>query len=260
MARRNKNKRSADDDEDLGLGTSAGQTADHGKTRLVKVPRTVAPTTQSSRHIDDAIDTVLSQDVDESMDASDDVNQLTDTVTRLVQKVQDQKQTIDQLTKQVSFLLSYLGVDSVSSLVGTPPANITTGSSSSPAVGQQQQQPVNSYADVITARRPVASSSALKQAVVSAVYKDFEDKDRRNKSIVVHGLPPADNDTDAVNKVLVAEFDQTINKVKCRRLGRPQTGKIQPILVTLETYLQASYIIDSRQTTSSERPFSSTRT
>jgi len=38
------------------------------------------------------------------------------------------------------------------------------------------------------ARKPTALSIPLRQAVVSAVYADFEEKDRRARNVVVSGL------------------------------------------------------------------------
>ena len=248
MGRKSKNKRPADDQssvgaDDSGPGTS-GLVADCAKLRPVKKHKTVAPSAESSRLFDDAINAVLSQGANDSMDTSDDdVHSLTNTVTQLVQKVQDQQETIAELKQQVSFLLSYLGVNATSPTDGTLSTKAAGEPSSAlpPSSGSNQQQTAKTYASV-SAGRPVPLSSALKQAVVSAVYGDLNDKNRRSRNFVVSGLPVDGDDKAAVEKILADDFDQNYTVLKCRRLGRPQNDKLQPLLVTMEHDTHATYV------------------
>ena len=49
-------------------------------------------------------------------------------------------------------------------------------------------RPPNSYAAAV--RKPAVRSAPFRDAVVSAVYHDFEEKDRRAKNFVIAGVPP----------------------------------------------------------------------
>ena len=239
-----KNKRRADDDlsqsGDAGNpGTStAGQPGGAKTTRPAKKSKMVATTGESSgRSIDDAINSVLSQSIDFD-DSEEDARPVNDiTITDLMKKIADQQKTISKLSHQVTCLLSYLGLDDTQ-LTAFQAASAAEGSSSSDGVATGTE----TFAKV-AARRPVPLSSALKQSVVSAVYRDFEDRDRRNKNIVVNGLPvDMGNDVAAIKGVLENEFGREFTVLKCRRLGRPLSGKIQPLLVTLESPIVADFI------------------
>jgi hypothetical protein len=92
--------------------------------------------------------------------------------------------------------------------------------------------PPSDYAAAV--RRPAALCPALKQAVVSAVYVDYEDHDRRSKNIIVNGFRyDGDHDKRNVEKLLADEFSMSATPTQCRRLGRRQSGRIQPLLVKL---------------------------
>ena len=56
------------------------------------------------------------------------------------------------------------------------------------------------------------------------------------------------DDAEVVKAMLTGEFQQDFDVVKCRRLGRPHEGKVQPVLVTLDSEQKASFITqNSRQ-------------
>lgn len=94
------------------------------------------------------------------------------------------------------------------------------------------------------ARKPAARGSALRQAVVSAVYADFDDRNCRNKNTVINGLRVEGNgDKNTVEKLLIGEFSLLTTIVKCRRLGRKLDGKIQPILVAMPSVAEAECLI-----------------
>ena len=253
---KNKKKRPADELSNAGDSDSPevpSQATDHGnKTKSVKKLKTVATPGESFNAIDDAINSVLTQNMDESVDFSDcgsDV-QLTGAVAQqLISKVKEQQQTIDRLQKQVGFLLSYLGLEA-GRIASSPAAAAeaaagTSSSSSSSGAANGAAKPTStkrSFAEV-SATHPVPLSSALKQTVVSAVYHDFEEKERRNKNIVINGLPAGTgSDVTAVTDLLTREFQRDFTVVKCRRLGQQKSGKLQPLLVTLETEKHATYV------------------
>lgn len=254
--KRGKTKRTADEMSSAGDSSPAGMTGtatDHVKTKPAKKSKTVAPSGESSCNanaIDDAINSVLSQNMNAStVDCGDDGADA-GTVDQLVKKVKDQQRTIDRLTQQVGFLLSYLGLEdkqvaaaAATAATGRPTAFAPTAGTSSSSSGAAISSPATMSYAAVSAGRPVPLSAALKQAVVSAVYRDFEDKERRNRNVVVSGLPiGAVSDAIAVMDLLSREFGRDFNIAKCRRLGRQQNGKIQPLLVTLDSEMHASHV------------------
>lgn len=79
---------------------------------------------------------------------------------------------------------------------------------------------------------------------MSAVYADFEDHDRRNKSIVIHGLRSDDaGDKEAVQKLLNDEFSLSTTTVRYKCLGQPQKDKIHPLLAVLTSMDVAESLI-----------------
>ena len=99
-----------------------------------------------------------------------------------------------------------------------------------------------SFADIT--RRPPALNPGLKQAVVSAVYSDLAEHERRSRNIVIHGLPQQDNDDRrCAGKLLCEEFGVTMNIIRCQRLGRVQSNRAQPLLVVLPSTADSEYFI-----------------
>lgn len=212
---------------------------------------------QSSDVISDAIGTVP------------DGNERTDVIAGLVNRIAEQQAAISRLTHQVDFLLSYLGISTAERVctgsVVTQSATMALATGANPPADgdggllstSQAQQLVEdsegstdvlrppSFAN-ITVRRPTPLSAAMKQAVVSAVYQDFEDRDRRNHNIVINGIPQNENnDAVTVKRLLEDEYGRTYEVVRCRRLGRPVPGRTQPVLVTLTTAAEAQYLVSN---------------
>jgi len=80
------------------------------------------------------------------------------------------------------------------------------------------------------------------QAVVSAVYADFEEKDRRAKTVVISRLPGS-SVSDSVERLCHSEFGVIPKVVRCRCLGQSRSGRVQPLLTVLETVDEADYLI-----------------
>ena len=99
---------------------------------------------------------------------------------------------------------------------------------------------------------PSAQPKLVKQftdVVVSAVYRDLDDKERRASNIVVNGLPDSSDDKSSITQLLIEEFHFTPTVNKCRRLGKDIIpGKIRPLLVGLGSTAEASSIISRAKT------------
>lgn len=113
---------------------------------------------------------------------------------------------------------------------------------SRPAASQNR-----SLADLV--RKAPVLPAPMKQAVAAAVYHDFKQHERRARNIVVSGLPTTVNDDDAqASQLFESEFGIKPNIVKCRRLGKQQQNKIQPLLITLRSDGEAElYITRAKQ-------------
>jgi hypothetical protein len=81
------------------------------------------------------------------------------------------------------------------------------------------------------------SSKEHKKQLLAVVHADLEDSKRRHCNIVVSGLKPKPGASDVDLFLDVCERNLTlkphVTRNKCRRLGRQQPGKIQPLLICL---------------------------
>ena len=131
---------------------------------------------------------------------------------------------------------------------------------------QQQQKPAatRSYATTAAARsKPVKPTSQVRQNndhkpgeirgaqhdAVAAMYVDLNRKQRRSSNIVICGMPTSDCDEAAVEELLRSEFScdtelwPGVSIARCKRLGKLQENKVQPILVVLKYREQAEYFV-----------------
>jgi len=176
--------------------------------------------------------------------------------TAMSEEIRSLKATVTNLRLQLDSVLSFLGIVSDNSiaahdfppLTGTHPVQRDINVNSRYATADtannisHSQQSEQSYANV--ARKSAAFSAPFRNAVVSAVYADFEEKDRRAKNIVISGLcTSSQSDKVSVENLCNSEFGFTPRIVKCRRLGLPRDGRVQPLLVVLETVNDSEFLI-----------------
>lgn len=165
--------------------------------------------------------------------------------------ISDQKAEILQLReivgkqqRQIDSLLSMLGI--------TPTPTVAVASSSVP-VGPSSSQPprkvpaaASAHSYAATVGNAPALPAPLKQAVVVAVYRDLQEHDKRARNIVLSGMKAAaddQQDSHLASDLLEAEFGFKPTIEKCRRLGKKQPLRIQPLLLTLSTAKEASYYV-----------------
>jgi hypothetical protein len=170
-------------------------------------------------------------------------------VWKLRTTVVQQSATIDKLSRQLSYVMSYLelsddkvntSLTSSSSSSSSSSAGPSTAdhpgstimapstSSSSSATGQgewttvQHQKAAN--------KRPTAAAAA-----VVAVYAEEAERKRRASSVVVSGLPPSSSTPD--RRLFIdlchTQLGVDIDVTNTKRLGQVIPGKIQPLLVAL---------------------------
>jgi len=179
------------------------------------------------------------------------VGKLSKTVTNT--PVSDAERQLEQLTNlqsvvklladQVSFLLSYVGITDSSPL----PSTTLPSQSSTNLLSSEPPRPSASsasYAD-LAKRPPAALQKTFQRSVVAAVYTDQQRRNNQTTNVVISGLPshPQAADKTVVHNLLVDEFHFSLEIVKCRRLGRPSLGKIQPLLVILRSAADADRVM-----------------
>lgn len=152
------------------------------------------------------------------------------------------KESVKSLTSQVEMLTSSLGLKSAdmttSSQTQLSQSSVLNNTTAAAAA-------VKSYASV--AANPSRSIRDVQLSIVSAVYKDKEDKKKRANNIVVSGLT-IDEQFDSkavVAGMILQEFGREVTVKSCRRLGVPVSGKPPNILVTLSSAEDASHLVSN---------------
>ena len=93
-------------------------------------------------------------------------------------------------------------------------------------------------------RRQAQRHAELKRDVVASMYVDMDLKQRRAKNIIVSGVPYGYDDFSYVTNLLAEEFNlHYIPTVSCRRIGKQVDGRVQLLLVTLESRQDADYFV-----------------
>lgn len=84
----------------------------------------------------------------------------------------------------------------------------------------------------------------LRRDVVAGMYVDLELKHRRARNIIVSGVPYTSDDFSYVTNLIAEEFElHYIPTVMCRRIGRMNDNRVQPLLVTMESKEDAAYLV-----------------
>jgi hypothetical protein len=178
-------------------------------------------------------------------------------LTQLRQLVSNQQTEINNLHVQVNFLLSFLGITQTaaegingggSPVPGTHPQtepqdeHVDRASRSEVGEGALWNQVTRSYHARRSENMP---GNTFQQSVVAAVYLDQSIKKRRETSIIVSGLAPNSDVSDAelFTSLCSREFHLVPNVLSTKRLGRSWTDKIQPLLVYLKQADQAQQLI-----------------
>jgi hypothetical protein len=113
-----------------------------------------------------------------------------------------------------------------------------------------QGKSVQTYAQAAQAAN--ASNSAAgnvkeERCFLVAVHNELRDKQRRANNVIIRGLNPdvGKSDADLFEELCESHLPMKPAFVRdsCRRLGKPQAGKTQPLLITLSSALVASDLL-----------------
>ena len=217
-----------------------------------------------SQSIDDTITAVLSNNTEQNSSTTQtDHDDLNNTAQA---QLESMRRELKQLLETVSSLSSK--IDHLSCLLQAPDAsrtNITKSQDVTVAANDATSDhiPSNPYRSNDRKIRP-NHQAGHKDDPVTAMYIDLNLRNQRANNIVISGMPPSqseDLEKKAVIDMLRFEYDWDaelwpgISIIKCRRLGEPQDGKCQPLLVTLDSREQAEfYIKHAKQLRNSSRP------
>ena len=166
-------------------------------------------------------------------------NQIPNQIDELKAIINQQQKTIDKLGTQVNFLLSFLGIDEKDN---ASPSNAPDLSDNQ----RPQQLHARSENDAVKTTA-VDNAHSIKQTIMSTMYCEQHEKNKRANSLIVTGLPTMTevNDSDIVAHLCIAEFNITPDIKNCRRIGKPIVGKPQPLLVTVNTVDEARTLISN---------------
>ena len=164
-------------------------------------------------------------------------------VLKLKAEVNELKKSVQSLTTQINFLLSFVGAVDFS--------GVSAPSSSEEGVPIQAG---GSYAEV--SRQPAAHTSgvgagvsvsrvSIRDAAVTAMYMDKAESDRREASFIVSGLPISNSasDRECVSNLIESQFGARPVVNFTKRLGQRSSDKVQLLLVYLKDVAHAQHIV-----------------
>ena len=174
------------------------------------------------------------------------------TVDELKSTIQSYKLTVDKLTNQLNFVLSYLDINdnravaNTSSSADETAVKETTFTTTGAAVATAAA--TTSYSNVAaaaSARSGRSKPSSLKEAVVTAVNIEQREKERRAKTVVISGLLPNNSTTDAecFRRLSMLELGVDPSIKFTKRLGVAVGDRVQPLLIGLQSADQAADLI-----------------
>jgi len=214
--------------------------------------------------IDDALDSVVSQSAVYTQCAANtnNVALLKKSISEMRSVIGQQQAVINKLTTRLEFVMSFLGINdpdqiNISHSKSTNPSNNAGGSLSWPLL-QSTSNPQSagsvdpsarstnvSAASAATSGRSAQRPPNLIDNILSAVYADKNEKERRAKSVVVTDLADQSNvaDKDLFHNICSSQFGIDLQIIICKRLGSTVEGRIQPLLVMLPSAQTASELV-----------------
>ena len=118
-----------------------------------------------------------------------------------------------------------------------------------------------SYAGVVSAdtarpalslvQRPNLSSGTDAGAMLLTFHREVQDKERRARNVIVNGLVPQSDVKDIIlfrrlcHEELSIDISDQMVENRCRRIGKPATGKVLPLLVSFSSPRIATNVLES---------------
>lgn len=204
--------------------------------------------------IDNALDAVVSQSAAYTQCAvnTNNVALLQKSISEIKTFINQQQAVINKLSTRLEFVMSFLGINDPDQI--NPAGNKPTHSAVLPSTSNQQSvgsvgpsvgSTDTSAMSTATSARPAQRAPNLIDNILSAVYADKNEKERRAKSVVVTGLAGRSDVTDKelFHGICSSEFGINLQITNCKRLGAAVDGRIQPLLVMLPSAQTASELV-----------------
>ena len=183
-----------------------------------------------------------------------DVNNLRYEVNTLKTIITKHESTIANLERKLNTILNAFNIQSTDVIPDTGNIMSTSVLSDRPVQQLTHPQPTSSQPGAVNVNPTITRTAPpdptvklLRQNIIATVYTDLKDHERRSRNIVISGVPFTNeaNDPPCVQNMLECEFKVKPVIVRCRRLGKVQPGRIQPLLVTFRNDDQASFLISN---------------
>jgi hypothetical protein len=177
------------------------------------------------------------------------VGQLRDMVVNLASRVSELN---SQLSAYVSYSAPHIQSaqpDSLPPAISSTLPSINATATAAPTIVNTNRDDSTSSVNISRQRPPTAPNQQRHDDAVTAMYLDQKRKQLRACNIIISGLPNSDNDLKTATELLRSEFEWDfsdypgVTVTSCRRIGRCQENKIQPLLVTLADSRQSDYFI-----------------
>jgi len=176
-------------------------------------------------------------------------------VEELSEEVIRQRGVIATLTQRLSFVMSMLGIDEELPREDSAAAMGSVTENSSATVSSDT---VDDVIVTATQQQKLKPPDAFHNAVMSAVYAEQHIRQSRERNFVVSGLPISAecDDKTTIEHLCSKELNIKPNIRLCLRLGKQIQGKVQPVLVSLQSTDEASSVIaNAKNLRNSSDPF-----
>ena len=240
------------------------------KAKLTKKQKT-----EKAMLMNDAIESVCSQDMSHISAAEVSLSSVSTQINELLKLVEHQQLVIKSLDTKVSIMMSFLGlsskpvtqsslqdhdIDVDGVLTQNLPAATDSMQQATTDFHPEQSEPPQTRTSTTTANYRAASlKGAIRQTVLSTVYVNQCIKEKRANNVVIKGLQTVDDSSslqESVTRLLSTELHMQANIKHCKRLGRPAIGRTQPLLVVLSSVDEANSILSAaKELRQSSDPF-----
>lgn len=199
------------------------------------------------------------------------IHELNATISMQSNTIQDLKICIERLTNQIALMPSQLnelvlkmlstqssedsfpklsrgsGSEVAAAATLTEPANVSGGSYAAVLVSSGAEQQATGGALGSSRVRTGARTDTMERNVVTAIYEDQIERERRSNNVVVTGMFPVHGITDqaAVKQLFQQEFNVSPEIKRVRRIGTStRADKPKPIVVTLSNQKDVDYLTE----------------
>ena len=163
------------------------------------------------------------------------------------------ERTVQELSMQLKVVTDFLGMSPLSAVSAkqADPVPVEAGRLVGPDRTADTETDIET--DIVPTQRPQKQTrkpaanpvqKSLRDVVLDAIHRDVIIRQRRAKTFVIYGLETLSitSDRDSVRQLLRKEFDFDPVIVYCKRLGQPMDGRVQPLLVAMDSAQDVAWL------------------